>query len=248
MQRTLPGHISSRQLAECLAISERAVHIRAKKDRWPMVYKRVQGGSTHLYMVSGLPQDIRKTIAKRIEPRFAGAAAQAGYARAKELESETQASDMARKLAKETGLAAYLRLSESRQTEAKARREILRARDAFLTATGLSKKKGTALFIREYTAGAIALPAWIETAVGTRKGKVSLSWASLYRWEKAYTESGLAGLAGQYEATRSTGIPEPYAGFCQRPCLPTDPILAFPRCARRSRPALPARPFPASRH
>jgi putative transposase len=227
MQAILPSQISTRQLAQTLSISERAVHLRAKKGGWPCIYKKGKGGSCHLYLVSGLPEDVRATLAARVQPRFAGAAAQAGYARARELSAEAAAADHARQMAKEAGLAAYRQLPEARKTEAKARLEILRARDAFLKASNLSKKNGTTLFIREYKAGAIKLEPWVEAAVATHNGTVSLSWASLYRWEKAFTESGLAGLAGQYAATRTTSIAKHMQDFIKG--LLTDrPHLGIP--------------------
>ena len=224
MPSTLPGQISSQQLATLLSISQSAVFQRAKKGRWPRVFKRGKGRATHLYLVSGLPEDVRAALATRIKPKFAGAAAQAGYARAKELAEETQAATDARRKAKEAGLAAYERLPEPRKIEANARQEILRARDAFITAAGLQKKKGTELFIREYKAGAIQLPEWVEKAVAIRKGAVSLSWASLYRWEKAFGESGLAGLANGYAGTRGTSIARHMQDFikgllCRQPHL-----------------------------
>ena len=227
MQATLPGQISSRQLAMVLNVSERAVQKRAKRAGWPRVVKSVQGGNTYLYMVSGLPEEIRATLAARIKPTFAGTAAQSGYNRAKELTAELAAAEQSRRQAKESGLAAYEKLPDSRKTEAKARVEILRARDAFLTAADLPKKKGTTIFIREYRAGAIKLPGWIEQAAGTHDGKISLSWASLYRWERAFTECGLAGLAGQYEANRTTSIAKHMQDFI-RGLLTERPHLGIP--------------------
>jgi transposase InsO family protein len=205
-------------LAELLDISERAVHKRAKSGGWPRIYRRVNGGPSHVYMVSGLPDEVRTVLTGRLGVALAGPAAQAGYTRGKALAAEAAAADEARRLAKEAGLAAYERLPKERQAEADARREILRARDAFLQATDLPKKQGTLLFIREHKAGAIQLADWVQQACG------ALSWASLYRWERAFTESGLAGLANGYCATRESCIPEHMRDFikgllCERPHL-----------------------------
>lgn len=221
MQQTLPAYLSTDQLAALMDVGKRAVRLRAAKNSWPRLYKKVKGGNAYLYIVSGLPDDIRAKLTARLQSTFSGPAAQAGYMRAKQLSQETTAAAEAKRQAKECGLAAYKLLPDARKAEAEARLEILRARDAFLSTCKLSKKKATQLFIREYKAGAIDLP---QTAL---PGKVSLSWATLYRWEKAYAECGLAGLAGQYDATRSTTIPAHMQDFIKG-LLTERPHLGIP--------------------
>jgi len=206
MQPILPRQISSNQLATLLGISERAVRLRAQKAGWPRVYKRSKGGAAHDYLVAGLPEQERSLLAARVRPCFIGAAAQAGFLRAKALTEETAAAAEAQRRAKEDGLAAYERLPAERQAEADARCEILRARDAFIAGAFLSRRKGTEVFVREFKAGALRLPESVQKALGGRNGQVSLSVANIYRWEKCYKECGLAGLANGYTATRETTI------------------------------------------
>jgi len=195
--QAFPRQITRSQIASLLGVTER--HARRLLQDSPRIYQRVKGGRSNVYMWSALPEDVRALLSARITSQFKGACA-AGACRAKEIEAEAAAAAEARRAAKEAGLAAYERLPKERQAEADARREILRARDAFLQATELPKKKGTELFIREYKAGAIRLDEWVAKACG------AVSWASLYRWERAFSESGLAGLANGYAATRETSI------------------------------------------
>lgn len=221
MQLTLPKQISSKQLAAILCISERAVHLRAKKGGWPCIYKKCKGGASHFYMVSGLPDDVRVCLIRKLQPAFIGQAAQAGYARGKELTREVE---VTRQQAREAGLAAYECLPDARRAEADARLEILRSRDAFLAASMLPKKRGSALFIREYKSGNIKMPKEVANALRSDTSQVPLSWASLYRWEKAYNEHGIAGLASGYKSTRGTCIAAHIQEFikgllCDRPHL-----------------------------
>lgn len=213
MQPTLPRQISTDQLATILGISERAVRLRAQKGEWPRVYKRSKGRSAYGYLVAGLPEEERTLLAARIQPRFIGVAAQAGLARAKEMAKESAAAAEAQRQAKEAGLAAYERLPKQRKAEADARCEILRTRDAFIMAAHVARRKGTVIFVREYKAGAIQFPEWVEQACASRNGKVALSVANIYRWEKCFKEAGLAGLANGYSATRKSSIPQHMKDF-----------------------------------
>jgi putative transposase len=205
-QPVLPKEIDSKTLAVLLDISERAVHLRAKKGSWPRIYRRGRGGSSHLYLVAGLPDETRSAITGSLISRCAGRSERAAFSRGMTLTAESAAM-------REAGLAAYKQLPEVRQAEADARREILQARDAFLSAAGLPKKKGSLLFIREYRAGAIKLPESVEAALAGGRTRVPLSWASLHRWEKNYEEAGIAGLASGYGKTRKTGIPKHMQDF-----------------------------------
>ena len=202
----IPEVISASRLATLLDISERAVRLRAQREGWPCVHHRVKGGRCRLFPVSPLPNDVRAALARRALSASTGTGAAAGQQRGCQLAAETEAAAEAQQQAREQGLAAFNALPAARQKEAQARYEILKARDAFIRAAGLAKKKGSQLFCREFVAGAIGLPEWVIDAAGRRAGKLSLSYASLNRWQKSYTAAGLAGLAGGYAATRGTTI------------------------------------------
>ena len=198
------------KIAAGLGVSSRRARQRARKEEWPAIYQRVRGGHQYLFPTSTLPDDVRAELFSSPDTCEI-----AGFSRGVCVNTEKLAAAAARQKAREAGLAAYNALPEERQAEADARHGILKARDAFLDATKLLKKKGTLLFIKEVKAGAIKLDDDVMAAIPRRKGKIALSWATLYRWEKAYNEQGRAGLAGQYASKSESSVPEHMRRFIQ---------------------------------
>lgn len=122
-------------------------------------------------------------------PRFSGYLAAANY-----LEDLRNAEEAKRKV-KELGLAKFAQLPHARKREAEARFEILATRNVFIKAGGFKKNEGMNIFRDLYNNGKIDLPDWVIEAAGRDK---KLDRATLYRWEKAYQERGLFGLASSY--------------------------------------------------
>ncbi len=207
--------VTKENVAECMGVSPRMIGIRAAKENWQIVKQRVRGGHRYMFPAASLPDDVR---AKLCQGTSGGATA--GWTHGLRINDE-------RRAAREAGLAAYSALSPERRAEADARYALLQARDAFLAATRLPKKKGSLLYIKELKAGTIKLDEEMMAAVPRRKGKVALSWATLYRWEKAYHERGRAGLAGQYTSTRETSVPEHMRLFIQA-MLTDHPHVSIP--------------------
>ena len=202
--QTAPKYLTGKQIALALGISERGVRKRARQQGWGHIYAKSSGRRIQ-YIFEALPDDVKAALL----PARPGleSAARAGRERACRLAAEARDAARAKLELRQEALAEFARLPEERRREAEARHAILAARDAFCAAAKLPKKRGTELFLREYRAGAIELP---EQAGRKRR---SLSWATLYRWEKAWREFGLAGLAPRYKSTRSTGIPEHMRDF-----------------------------------
>lgn len=198
--------VSAADIAGALGVTERAVRMKCR-DWAGCLYKSGRGGQKILFTPDLLPPDVRSALTTASVCGMAPSAG-AAAARADGLMTEAETAAAARLQAHEAGLAAFNALPAERRREAEARRELLRARDAFIGRTRLPKKRGTALFIRELAAGAIDLPDWIVAAAATRKGQVSMSWASLQRWEKAYAAGGIAALASGYRATAESSVPE----------------------------------------
>lgn len=97
--------------------------------------------------------------------------------------------------AKELGLAKFAQLPEARKREAIARQMILDRMNSFIKAGGFKRNKGISLFCKMYNGEKIDLPE------GTRKTLSNirkLYRATLFRWEAAYRERGLFGLASSY--------------------------------------------------
>jgi putative transposase len=197
-------------IANCLGLTPRMVRMRAKKEKWSTICRRIRGGYRYLFPCATLPDDVRAAIYTAPSN-----SADAGFIRGLDINDEKRKAEQARLQAKEAGLAAYNALPADRRAEADARLEILQSRDAFLKATLLPKKKGSLLFIKELKSGRIDLPKDVMAAIPKRKGRLTLSWITLYRWEKAYQDQGRAGLAGNYAKQPATSVPAHMREFIQ---------------------------------
>ncbi|MFH1984152.1 MAG: DDE-type integrase/transposase/recombinase [Pseudomonadota bacterium] len=196
---------TSTELAAHLGISDRAVRQRAVAEGWKTLTRPVRGGYQRVFLPGLLPSCVRSALLKAASK---SPAASAAAERADGLMTEVEVAAAKRLEACENSLTAFYALPAERQREAEAKRELLKARDAFIAAARLPKKSGTFDFIRELTAGTINLPGWIISAAATRQGRVSLSWPTLNRWEKAHQTGGIAALAAQYSAhDKTTSVP-----------------------------------------
>ncbi|MFH1857321.1 MAG: DDE-type integrase/transposase/recombinase [Candidatus Omnitrophota bacterium] len=122
-------------------------------------------------------------------PRISGYLAATNY-----LEDIRNEKEAKRKV-KELGLAKFAQLCEARKREAEARFQILANLTTFIKASGLKKGKAISIFRDLYTQGKIDFPDWVFEFAGRDK---KLDRSTLYRWEKAYQERGLFGLACSY--------------------------------------------------
>lgn len=201
--------ITSKSLSDVLGVSERTVQKRAKDCEWAYVCQQSKSGRpSHMYLFSALPDEVQAAAYFRMNARPAG---QAGIARARELAEQAAMARSAREAALADGLARYAKLPKKRQRLADARMAVLQARDGFVAATDMAKKRATHLFIKEFAAGNVQLPQWVSDAIGPR----GLSWATLYRWERAYQECGLAGLAGRTGKKRGTSLSAEQRSFVE---------------------------------
>ncbi len=197
-------------ISECIGLSPRMVRIRAQNERWPTVGQRVRGGPRKLFPTSLLPDDVRAAVFSTL---YGGESS--GFIRGLGVNAEAMAAKIAKQDEVEAKLAAYNALTDEQKDEAYANEEILKARDGFLAATKLPKKKGTLLFIKEVKAGTIKFPPNVTSAMKKRKGKIVLSWSTFYRWETEYKENGPAGLARNYVSMSKTSVPEHMQKFIQ---------------------------------
>ncbi len=178
------------------------INRKAKRNAWQSRPRNSRGGGLE-YHVSSLPEETRRALAEEEEPVMPVPVLPltdgtlTGEELGARLRQETETTEQRRREAKERGLADFGKLPAPRRTEAEARHELLLARDFFLEASGLPKKRGTEMFAAEIRAGRTDIPGWVRNEV-LRKGSPSLSWSTLCRWELAYQEGGIAGLAGKY--------------------------------------------------
>jgi hypothetical protein len=77
VQSILPKTVSPQQIAACLGISQRAVRQQAGKGCWPKIHKKGRGGASAVFMVSGLPEHVRRALAVKYATLPAGPAAHA---------------------------------------------------------------------------------------------------------------------------------------------------------------------------
>jgi putative transposase len=118
-----------------------------------------------------------------------------GYAAAMNYLEDIRNAEQAKRKVREQGLAKFAQLPCARKREAEARYEILVTRNNFIKARGFKKNEGMNIFRNLYNEGKIDFPDWVLEAVGRDK---KLDRATLYRWEKAYQERGIFGLASSY--------------------------------------------------
>lgn len=103
--------------------------------------------------------------------------------------------DEGKRKAKELYLAEFVQLPLARKIEAEARHAILSALNEFIKTGVFKKDNGLKIFRDLYSQGKIDLPVGVAQAV---KRDEKLDRATLYRWEKAYRERGIYGLASSY--------------------------------------------------
>ena len=210
MKNHMDHCLTINSIADIMELKPRTVQVRAKREKWHAICKRIRGGYRYLFPCASLPDDVRAAVYTSSSHSVA-----AGFTRGMDIIDQRRMSEQARLQAKEAGLAAYNALPADKKAEADARLEILQARDAFLVASGMPKKKGTLLYLRELKAGAITLAEDVAAAIPRRNGNITLSWTTLYRWEKNYAEQGRIGLAGNYNSPSASSVPDHMQTFIQ---------------------------------
>jgi hypothetical protein len=181
-----------------LPADRRNVRLQAARESWPYRERAGRGGGRE-YPVSCLPETARAELARRAlaaELDQASPAIAAVQSFAGEMRAQADQSRQDRLKSKETGLAAFERLSETKRQRARARMRVLEACEQFLRQGQLAKRRGTALFAAEYSARRIELADWVREYVPR------CDRATIYRWAKAEREQGLIGLSDGYGHNR----------------------------------------------
>ncbi|MFC1524698.1 DDE-type integrase/transposase/recombinase, partial [Thermodesulfobacteriota bacterium] len=198
----MQAHYSAKDLAPILGKTSRSVARQADSEGWKFMWqKSKQGQLCKVYFTRLLPENIRITLARAeaVEasppaPQY-GDGTRAGYDRGTTItQDQAEVLEQAR-ITKEQNLATFARLPEEQKQTANARREILDARDAFIKAADLPLKRGSQAFCNEYRDGYIQLPSWVIDSIGS-----TVSWSSLNRWQQAFDELGIVGLANGYKS------------------------------------------------
>lgn len=202
-----------------LPVSERGIQLAAKRDNWAPSRKRAGRGGGQEYHISSLPEPARVALAaKRAAEHtcvFPGQAAKIGAALGATIALEAATNKELQRQKFAQALADFATLPEERQMEAKAKLALLQARDGFKQSAGIKAiVKASERFSALYNAGQINLPEWV-TSYARRTGRLSVSWSSLNRWQKAYDANGLAGLVNGFKSTVTTTVPVDVQQFIQ---------------------------------
>jgi transposase InsO family protein len=173
----------------------RRISARAQRDHWQHRPRRARGGGRE-YHISALPRETRAHLA-----------AQAGGSiDAETLEAVTGDRDARarRRRAKQDGLRrlAAMRPDDPRKLRAHAREWVLRRWADYAQVYGTGTAGCVHEFVAAYCGGEIEIPGIHAAHLPVRHGARSLDRATLYRWQQAYRDRGLAGLLDGYGQSR----------------------------------------------
>ncbi len=174
---------SSLEASSLLGISRQAIDKRANRESWQSRPRQGRGGGSE-WLVTSMPEATRLALAS------AASTAADHEAATRKLREELAA--RAAEACRQTGMTAFAALPEQRRNRAEARALIARLCNDFLATSGLSRRRGTALFAADYNAGRAAVPDW------TREEVSSLCAGSIRNWQLAMERDGMASLAGKH--------------------------------------------------
>jgi transposase InsO family protein len=183
------------KISKALAISRQAARDRAIRESWPFEEQPCQGGKRRLYPLFSLPADVRAALGRVA----ASEAAAAGRLDGLRLKLETDASKATADAARQEGLAKFTRMGGAARARAEARASLLAAFDEFQRATGLPPSTARHVFAVQYRDGVLQIDADVRALLP----KVCAT--SLFNWQKAIAEKGMARLAGDYGHREGSG-------------------------------------------
>ena len=173
-----------------VATTPRSVRRQASRLGWKTDVMIRNGGRTTVIAADTLPPETQAELARRAalseHPAALSDAYKAGAALAEAMRPASQGTP-----------APSAAPADSRQSAiARARLEVLRHRDAFAAASGLSKSEAAVFFARAWSDGRIEADSEVRQLIPT------VSATTLARWEASERSGGMAGLAPKYGATK----------------------------------------------
>lgn len=154
-----------------------------ERERVPFEAERGNGGTTHRYIITGMPRWMRIAIARRLSPWLAEAA---GLDRP----TPPAATDLAVAAASQQQL---LTMPGKLPLRADSRAWIVRSFEAWSRLAGLPGSRGAGRYCDAYAAGQVAAPDWVRATVRDMCAK------SLLTWQRILARDGVKGLAGAYK-------------------------------------------------
>ncbi|MDO9069356.1 MAG: DDE-type integrase/transposase/recombinase [Deltaproteobacteria bacterium] len=201
------------EIVEATGKTRRWIRKIASEDNWKYTYSATETGHEKLFTLSFLPEDVRLALARYRAAKsltLPSPATMAGHAIGAQLAGNKAEQIEKERIKREAQLAEFNHLSQEKQAIAYARRDILKAADAYLSASGnANKKRGIHLFCQMYNSSQIRIADHIYTHVD----KISLS--TMNRWQAALKDKGVIGLApGHYNPQKGkSGLSEEQQEF-----------------------------------
>ena len=194
----MEDRITAKQIAQAQGISVQAVLKRAEKESWSFIEEKARGrgGKRRLYLLAGLPSDVREALGRVA----ASEAATAGRREGLKVKLSEDIANRASHAARQAGLARLVCLNDTARTRAEARASIVAALESYLTATGKPPTTGRTLFAEAYNAGEIEVEAFVRELIPDTCAN------SLHNWQKKLRVAGIAALAGNYGHRRGSGL------------------------------------------
>lgn len=171
---TVKSAYTTKELAELLGITVRAVNLRGVAESWISRPRPGRGGGNE-WLLESMPEGTRQTIAAAIVSRIA----------------HQQAPALARISTEVFTVNTLSNVPEKRRERASARALLVSMAREFSAASGTARSAAYEVFCHEYNRRAIPAPAWVRELLPR------VCRASLCNWEAAIGTEGLAALAGR---------------------------------------------------
>ena len=192
----MEDRISAKQIGQALGITRQACQERAGKEGWAFDEAACRGGKRRLYLLSGLPSDVREALGRVA----ASEAATAGRLEGLKVKLSEDIAARASHAARQAGLARLVCLDDTARSRAEARASLVSALETYLRATGKAATTGRTLFAEAYNAGEIEVEPFVRELIPNTCAN------SLHNWQKKLHLAGIASLAGNYGHRRGTGL------------------------------------------
>ncbi len=192
----MEDRITAKRIATALRITRQACQERAGKESWPFEEAACRGGKRRLYLLAGLPSDVREALGRVA----ASEAAAAGRREGLKVRLDEDIAARSSRAARQAGLARLVCLGDTARSRAEARASLVAALETYLSATGKPPSTGRTLFAEAYNAGQIEVEAFVRELVPATSAN------SLHNWQKKLQTVGIASLAGQYGHRKGSGL------------------------------------------
>ncbi len=191
----MEDRVTAKRIATALRITRQACQERAGKESWSFEEAACRGGKRRLYLLAGLPSDVREALGRVA----ASEAAAAGRREGLKLKLEQEAAEAVADAARQEGLAKFVRMGGKAKARAEARATLLAAFDEFIRTTGLPPSTARHVFSVQYRDSVIQIDAEVRALLP----KVCAT--SIGNWQKAIAEKGVSRLAGNFGHRKGTG-------------------------------------------